>query len=282
MKIKEAYTRWIDDLKTMMGFEEAKAVTRAGFEDLCGLTPVDVAVKGDDDLTESSAHILDKALLELKKGKPIQYITGVAWFHGLKLYVNPSVLIPRRETSLLVDIIADDYKGQTDLSVIDLCAGSGAIALALARNLPFSQVTGVELSEAALAVALENSKRLHCKVKWIEGNVLDKKQLPLGPFDIIVSNPPYIPHCETREVDSNVLANEPPLALFVEDERPVLFYEQIALWAVNTLSAKGTLYFEINPHYSADVVRVMKGAGFTDVRIERDMDGRERFVKGKL
>lgn len=282
MTVREYYNHWLDHLTPGVGEGEAKAITREAFVHYLGLTPVDIAVNGNRQITEAGKELLDSAFEQLKEGRPIQYITGEAWFHGLKLHVGPSVLIPRPETSQLVDIIVDDFAGQQDLRVIDLCTGSGAIAIALSRSLPFSRVTAVEIDKKALAVAEINGRDLKCNIDWLCADVLVTENLPRSSFDIIVSNPPYIPEKEIGEIADIVFKNEPELALLVPDNDPIIFYKSIAAWGYEHLSRNGKLYFEINPHYAKDVESMLKAVGFADVDIIRDLYGKLRFVTACL
>lgn len=282
MKIADINKQWLSTLTPILGEGEAKAVVREIFENFLGMSPVDVALHPTGELEDFTVQRLHKALEEIAGGKPVQYVTGHAWFHGLRLEVNPNVLIPRRETSQLVDIIEHDFGTRSDLRILDLCTGSGAIALALARALPFPSVTAVDNSAPALDVARANATKLRCKVNFVEADVLCPDQLPATLFDIIVSNPPYIPEAEKDEVDANVLNFEPHRALFVPDSQPLLFYEVIANYAKNHLAPGGKLYFEINPHFATQLKQLLTAAGFSTVYLLNDMFNRMRFAVASI
>lgn len=278
MTVEEIYRTSLARLLPKYGEAEATAITREALSHFLGMTPVDIVLKGDFQPGASTTDLIDTAIKRVEDGEPIQYVTGESWFHGLKLNVTPDVLIPRKETSQLVDIIEQDWKGRENLNIIDICSGSGAIAIALSRALPFSTITGVEISEKAVAVARKNAKKLKCDIRWIEADILNPDFKLNGEYDIIVANPPYIPHKDLALVDENVLKYEPHEALFVPDQEPVIFYQVIAGLSESHLAAKGKIYFEINPDYANDIKTIMKNHGFTDVTIEKDFAGKNRFI----
>lgn len=278
MTVKEIRDRWMQALTPLYGPGEARAVTDEVIESFLGMSKVDVVLNGTRALIPETDARFEQALNQLLAGKPVQYITGEAWFHGLRLKVTPAVLIPRKETSQLVDIIAKDFAGRSDLRVIDLCSGSGAIGLALARQLPFSRVTAVELSPDALEIARQNDARLRTRITFIEADVLNPANLPTETFDIIVSNPPYIPLEEISEVDSLVKDNEPSMALFVPNDEPLLFYRAISRWAVGHLADGGRLYFEINPRFASSIIDILRADGFGNAFVEKDFANKNRFI----
>lgn len=229
-------------------------------------------------LKDSVANILDR----LKAGEPIQYILGKANFYGLYLNVNKSTLIPRPETEQLVDMIVKKYSRISDLRILDIGTGSGAIALALARNLPFSKLTAIDISKDAVKVAKENADSLKCNnIKFITADIFKFEPEPES-FDIIVSNPPYICLSEAEEMEDNVLEHEPHTALFVPDDDPLRYYRHIAMIAKTGLSPNGSLFFEINPLYSDQLKRLLEKSGFSDVEITKDTYNKERFISAKL
>ncbi|MDE6651348.1 MAG: peptide chain release factor N(5)-glutamine methyltransferase, partial [Paramuribaculum sp.] len=251
-------------LSALYPLSEAKAMTRLIFERLKGFTPADLVLKGAQeagDFIEGKTAEIVKRLLH---NEPIQYIFGIADFYGMEFKVTPDVLIPRPETAELVDIIVKDWKDRTDLHVADLCTGSGCIACALARNLPFSEVTAIDISSPALKIAQENAESQRVRIKFINNDVLSMQ--PSGDaFDIIVSNPPYITEKEKAAMEPNVLDHEPALALFVPDSDPLRFYRPISGFAAHTLAPKGMLYFEINPDYVRQICDLLKADGFTEI-----------------
>lgn len=220
-----------------------------------------------------SREILNQLLQDV----PIQYALGETTFYGLKLKVGPGVLIPRPETEELVDIIVKENRG-SDLRVLDLCTGSGAIAIALARNLPFSEVDAIDISSEAIAIAKENASLLKVKVNIRRGDVF-KIKLPREKYNIIVSNPPYVDESEKGGMEPNVLNYEPHSALFVPDDNPLIFYREIAKIALDALLPGGKLYFEINPRHASQLKSLLENFGYREVEIMRDIHGKERFAK---
>lgn len=231
----------------------------------------------EDELSDFVKGEIDKILERLKRDEPIQYILGEARFYGMDLIIKPGVLIPRQETEELVDIIIDDNRGREDLEVLDLCSGSGCIAIALARNLPFSKVEAVDFSKEAIEVSRENNSKLKAGIKVTEGGIFDWE--PEHKYDIIVSNPPYVMDREALSMEKNVLDYEPHEALFVRDENPLAYYERIAELAKRWLKTNGRLYFEINPLTARQLKEMLRDKGFKDVEIMRDTSGKERFCR---
>jgi release factor glutamine methyltransferase len=217
---------------------------------------------------------------ELKKEKPIQYILGETTFMDLRMKVNENVLIPRPETEEMVDDIIK--KNQDFKSIIDLCSGSGCIALALKNGFPKAKVVGVELSDKAIEIAKENAALNKLADSFIKGDVLHLKT-DISNIDLIVSNPPYVRRIEKLEMKKNVLDYEPHLALFVEDEDPLLFYRAIISLAVEKLNSGGALYMEINEKFGEEVMRLMKHAGIEqNLRMNKDLNGKDRWLSGQI
>lgn len=257
---------------------EATALTRIVLEDLAHYSPVDVALRKDTEIPPSLLEKTDKAVGRICGGEPVQYVLGSTLFYGGRIKVTPDVLIPRPETEELTDLIVDQWKARTDLRVLDICTGSGCIAVALASALPFAQVTATDISEKALEIAGKNAASWRVKVRLLHDNALDTGLDTSDRFNIIVSNPPYICQKEAAAMEPTVLSHEPHLALFVPDNDPLEFYRPIAGYAAKALAPGGMLYFEINPLYCADIVKMLNGMGFADVQALKDIHGRERFI----
>lgn len=257
---------------------EAQALVREILLRLKGYSNTDIAYHASDEATEYlSTHTAD-TVSRIIDGEPVQYIFGMAHFHGMELHVSPDVLIPRPETSELVDLIADHYRDTADLRVMDLCTGSGCIAIALSRELKFARVSAIDISEAALRIARQNASDLKALVDFSLMDIL-KAQVPAaGGYDVIVSNPPYICESEKSGMEKNVLDHEPHTALFVPDSDPLLFYRHISLYARRSLTSGGTLWLEINPMHADALRRLLEADGWIDVNILRDTAGRERFT----
>lgn len=267
-------------LTPVYGEGEASWMLRTIFESLKGWDRVETAIRMNDEVSDYIVGKVDGIVARLLGGEPLQYILGEAYWHGLKLKVTPDVLIPRPETSELVDLI-EDRNDASDLAVLDLCTGSGCIAVALARALPFSRVTAVDISRPALAVAIENARGCKAKVDFIEADVLRPLPFGDGTFDIVVSNPPYIAEKEKADMERNVLDHEPSIALFVPDTDPLRFYTPIAREGMRIARSGGQLWFEINPIYADDVRRMMSAEGWEDVTVLPDSSGKKRFALGR-
>ncbi len=257
---------------------EARALVREALFRLKGWTPVDLAVKADEPLSDFIQGKLNETVERLLLDEPIQYIFGRAEFYGLDFTVTPDVLIPRPETAELVDLIVSSLGNQRDLRVADLCAGSGCIACALARNLPFSRVTAVELSAEAAKIARENASQLKVDVTVKEADVLNMPAPAAPLYDVIVSNPPYIAESEKPSVDANVLLYEPHQALFVPDNDPLVFYSAIGRYALTALEPGRSLYLEINPLHADTLRSMLATQGWSDIDIRRDSSGKLRFA----
>ena len=189
--------------------------------------------------------------------------------------MTPAVLIPRPETEQLVDLIVNENKA-SDLRVLDMGTGSGCIAISLARALKFACVDALDVSREALAIARENAAALKVKVRFFEHDMLLPQ--PAATYDIIVSNPPYICWSERESMDDNVKEYEPAQALFVPDDDPLLFYKSIVRYASQSLESGGRLYLEINQRFGEEMKNLLKGSGFTEVRIIQDSFGKVRFA----
>lgn len=261
------------------GKGEAEAIIRLIFLHLKGWDTVDLIINEDKELSEFIKSQVTDILHRVLEGEPIQYVVGTAYFYGMDLKVNPSVLIPRPETEELVDLIVKGNQ-EPDLRVLDIGTGSGCIAIALARNLRFPDVTAIDISPEALETAKENARILKANIKFELEDIFTYSPIE-SSFDIIVSNPPYIDESEKSDMEANVLDHEPHSALFVPDNDPLMFYRRICDVARIALSAKGKLYFEINPRHAEEMKSLMNGSGFSDVEIIKDIHGRDRFIWGK-
>ena len=264
------------------GMQEAAAMVDEMMLRIKGWDKTATIIHGNETVTDFLKGQVEATVGRLLDGEPIQYIFGKAHFYGMDFNVTPATLIPRPETAQLVDMIVDRYGNDSDLRVLDLGTGSGCIAIALARHLPFpKEVTAVDISEEAIETARRNSNELKVKVDFVRGNMLDTDKMASGPgdkYDIIVSNPPYIAQREAAGMERNVLEHEPATALFVPDDDPLVFYRAIAVIAEKRLDDKGTLFLEINPLFSKELAAMLREHGFQDVDIEKDMQKADRFI----
>jgi release factor glutamine methyltransferase len=222
---------------------------------------------------------LNECLSRLSKHEPIQHILGETEFYGLPFYVNKSVLIPRQETEELVDWILRDNESVDNLRLLDLGTGSGCIPISIKKEKENTYIEAIELSEDALSVAKDNAELNQVDIVWIKNNILDLTHNTDIPFDVIVSNPPYITNAEKKSMDKNVLEFDPHLALFVENETPLVFYEKIADYAIHQLTNRGALYFEINEHLGKEMINLLEEKNFTSIELRQDLNGRDRMIK---
>jgi len=214
----------------------------------------------------------------IASGTPIQQVLGYAYFCGLKLKVTPSVLIPRPETEELVRWVVDDCPAPH--SILDVGTGSGCIAIALAKALPQTRLTALDISDEALAVARENAEIQHADINFIHADILNPPpSFAHEQYDVIVSNPPYICNKEADEMEKNVLEHEPHIALFVPDDDPLLFYRAIAQQALKILSPRGALFFEINRLYAPQLTTMLQSIGFQHITVRQDQFNNTRMLR---
>ena len=265
-----------EGLATAYSDGEIKALTRILATELLGVSQMAFYLKDDIALTAEQQALLDNAIKRLAKHEPIQYILGYSDFCGLRFKVTPATLIPRPETSELVEWIASEATGKE--SILDIGTGSGCIAVSLASKMPQSTVTAWDISHEALAVAAENSKANGCAVTFEQVDILAYK--PTGEqFDIIVSNPPYIKENEKEAMYANVLDWEPHTALFVPDSDPLLFYRTIAEKGLDILKPGGRLYFEINRAHGKETMEMLAALGYTSIELRKDFADNDRMIK---
>lgn len=278
MTLRQLRAQLTDRLLTHFPRGEADALSRIIFEHLKGWDMTYLLTHPDMEVSDFFVSQVSGIANRLLRDEPIQYITGDVYWHGMNLKVSPSVLIPRPETSVLIDLIADSTHGRQDLRVLDACTGSGCIAIALARTLPYSQVTAFDNSSQALEVARSNDREKHTRVRLLQADALNRLPFEDGTFDLMVSNPPYIVESEKAEMEPNVLAHEPHTALFVPDDHPLLFYTALAHEGMRVTVPGGALWFEINPRFAAPLTEMLGNEGWENVMIHTDTAGRQRFA----
>jgi release factor glutamine methyltransferase len=251
------------------------------FEHVTGWNQINQVVHKDEPLNEKCIADLQNALMQLKEGSPIQYITGKAWFMGNELMVNENVLIPRPETEELVDWVTE-YATIIDkpLQILDIGTGSGCIAISIKLALPDCMVAGLDISESALKVAKENAEALNAEISWMQENILATTYLP-NKFDILVSNPPYIPFKENVNMEVQVKNFEPNIALFVTDADPLLFYRTIARLGKQYLNPNGQLFFEMHYDQGKALLAMFDEMGY-HAELRQDMFGKNRMLRASL
>lgn len=264
---------------------EARAIARILIEELFGLSYTDIVCGATDQLSADDTLRLDTAVRRIEQGEPLQHVLGYADFCGNRFGVNASVLIPRPETEWLVDEGERLINGASNATpsapkrILDIGTGSGCIAISLKLRLGEAYVEAWDISEEALRTAESNAKALKAEVAFCKRDALRAEE-SVAPWDLIVSNPPYICDSERAAMDDNVLLHEPHTALFVPDDDPLRFYRAIARYALRSLSNGGNLLFECNTRYAEATGEMMREMGFEDVTVNDDCFGLPRFVKG--
>ena len=297
MTLQELKLKFLIDLNRIYPKEEILSFFFLLIHHKMVLTRAEIALNPNQIVPKEDLNFYLDAINALQIEKPIQYIIGETEFYGLTFKVNEEVLIPRPETEELVDWILKEFNEKKELNILDIGTGSGCIAISLAKHLPKANVSGIDISKQALQIALQNAKLNNAKVTFLQLDILKMNvasshpnSLRTGPvmnslqmeFDIIASNPPYVRDLEKLEIKSNVLQNEPHIALFVSDENPFLFYDKIADFAKQYLTANGLLFLEINQYLAKNMTTLLKQKGFKSIELRKDIFGNDRMIKTSL
>lgn len=303
MLLKDLIKEGTDIISSMYPEREAREMVFAYLESVIGTRRHTHIIEPEYQVNDEAASQAVEAFRRMASGEPLQYVTGKAYFYGREFNVTPDVLIPRPETELLCRAVTDFVKMKSEVRILDLCTGSGCIAWTLALEIPGAQVTAVDISEGALAVASaqdfadEMSRTCAVAPDFLKDDVLSchpepslchpepslchpersEGSLP-SHFDIIVSNPPYVMDSEKALMRKNVLDHEPHLALFVPDDDPLLFYRAVAQWALQLLRPGGFGIVEINEALGEETAEIYRRSGFNDVTIIKDLNDKDRFV----
>lgn len=287
MTRKELIDKVLSVAEPLYGLREAEAIARLFAERRANFSAYEQTDFASD-------------LADIAAARPVQYVLGVADFYDLELAVGEGVLIPRPETEELVRWILDDVRTgrmtgtssptthrERQTRILDIGTGSGAIAISLAQNLPQALVSAIDASPKALKYAHSNSAKYADGVRLEQADILDPN-LNLGQFDIIVSNPPYIPESERVDMHDNITRHEPPTALFVPDDDPLKFYRAIARFARRSLdfhasdSTKGALYLEVHENFAHETASLLNTEGFVQITVKQDINGKNRMIRATL
>ena len=280
----KTYQQFWQSLTPLYDAGEAQAIVRTVLDVEYGMTLTDIICGKVNELSSDEERNLEEIITRLQNGEPVQYVLGEADFAGRTFHVEPGVLIPRPETAELCQWIEEEVsslKADERKQILDICTGSGCIAITLGLNIPNSEVTGWDISEDALRIAQGNVEMLkagNVRIEYQDALMLPKTA---ETADIIVSNPPYICEKEKADMEKNVLEHEPSIALFVPDEDPLKFYRAIAEYASSALKSEGALYFEINPIYEKETREMLEELGFKDIETKEDAFGKKRMMKAK-
>ncbi|MDR3680457.1 MAG: peptide chain release factor N(5)-glutamine methyltransferase [Flavipsychrobacter sp.] len=295
-----AFHQLCQALQPLYDAREAAAIADQYLTHLTGADKLKRIVERDTQFTLVQEALWTEAKEQLAAGKPLQYVIGITWFMGREFIVNEHVLIPRPETEELVEWIIKDYKGKQDITIVDIGTGSGCIAISvklglcdpdwirtndpqLRRLMPLGEdveITAFDISSQALIVATKNAENLQAAVTFQQLDILDESQWNnTDMYDVIVSNPPYIPVSEQEHMHTNVKDNEPTIALFVPNDDPLLFYKAIAQYGKAHLKHNGAIYCELHMSHAHQTAEMFRHAGYTQVLVKDDMHGNPRMLK---
>lgn len=266
------------ELKDFYPPSEISAFVRLIMESVFALSYTDMILQKDRGFHAEEQESVRKVVERLKTYEPLQYILGETEFYGLKLKVNPAVLIPRPETEELVNWILESNVAE-NACVLDIGTGSGCIALALKAGAPKVVVQGVDISDDALQTAKNNASLNELEVEFSKADILNWKEYSWTVQDVIVSNPPYVRESEKLQMETNVLKYEPEGALFVSDGDALVFYRTIAEMALSYLASGGYLFFEINENLGQEMTEMLHSMGFSEIQLRKDINGRNRMMR---
>ena len=246
-----------------------------------GLSKTDILISPNRTIDNLHKIKILNAIEELTTEKPIQYILGETEFFSNRFFVDENVLVPSQETEELVAWIISETDTNQKINILDIGCGSGCISISLAKVLPNTKVTAIDISKKAIELAKRNAVENNVQIHFIEQNILETNSLT-EKYDIIVSNPPYVREIEKNEIKNNVLCYEPHLALFVPDDTPLLFYKKITQLAKFSLNENGKLFFEINQYLGNETKKMIENNGFTNVVLRNDLIGNPRMIKAEI
>ena len=285
MTLFEIRKKFIDDLLPLYGNNEANSLFAITAAEVLGYKPFEISLNASAEVGNSEKKRFDGVKARLLQYEPVQYVFGHAWFNGMRFKVDQHTLIPRQETEELVSWIKQ-YTPGSPTRILDIGTGSGCIAISLSAFFKNAEVYAVDIDEQALVIAAENASINNVKVSFSQGDILSQNSLEellevpeATPFDIIVSNPPYVRELEKKEITPNVLDFEPSEALFVSDEDPLIFYRKITELASKNLLQGGYLFFEINQYLGQQTKALVESFGFSQVELRSDLLGNHRMIK---
>ena len=290
MIVKQYRNYFNETLKTIYPITEIDSFFFLLLEEYLGFRRVDIVLKSDFKITQENLNLLQSATKQLEQEVPLQYVIGKTEFYGLPFVVNKHVLIPRPETEELVAwVVSESSRFKTfntsikqttetkQLKILDIGTGSGCIPISLKKQLPFAKISAIDISKEALTVAKKNAVLNNVDIHFILQDILKTVALDQH-YDIIISNPPYVRELEKKELKNNVLKNEPHVALFVENDNPLIFYAKIAELAKKYLNKNGLLFFEINQYLGTETIDLVNKKGLKNIQLKKDMFGNDRII----
>jgi release factor glutamine methyltransferase len=267
------YKESVEAIAKFFGQNEAEQLINIAFEDALGISRIDRLTKNAA-LTSNQLDKIAAIRIRLLNQEPIQQIVGKAQFYGHEFIINEHCLIPRPETEELVDLIIKE--NQEKKSILDIGTGSGCIAISLKKGMPNARVTGIDIAEETLAVAIKNAQKLEVQIDFEKLDILNESLK--NKYDIIVSNPPYIPESDRTKMSENVLNFEPDVALFVTNDDPLIFYKRMADLGLRHLHKNGKIYFEIHEEFGEQIVLLLKNSGYRNIQLYQDLNTKDRIV----
>ncbi|MCT4698802.1 peptide chain release factor N(5)-glutamine methyltransferase [Tenacibaculum haliotis] len=292
MILKEFKTYFTQELSVTYPQTEIDSFFFLLIEGKLGFQRIDSVLKADFNIPSDVLEFFSLTIKRLQKEEPIQYILGNTEFYGLPFLVNKNTLIPRPETEELIEWVLEEVAvlqniQDEKISILDIGTGTGCIPISLKQQLPNATISAIDVSSDALITAKENAKLNSVKIDFFEADILKTNNLEEilkqgqndVKLDIIISNPPYVRELEKAEIKNNVLENEPHLALFVDDNNPLIFYDKIADLAKLHLSKNGLLFFEINQYLGKETVKMLEDKGFKKIELKKDFSGNDRMIK---
>ena len=276
MKLKDLKIDFITKLSVTYQKEEVLSFFKILCEEYLNITPTKLLLVGEELINKEQLDMFSKVIIRLLNEEPIQYILNTTSFYGLDFICTPSALIPRPETEELVDWILKSEKNK--ISILDIGTGTGCIPISLAKNNTDYTVSALDISDAGLELAKDNAQKNEVDISFISADIFSYKSEK--KYDLIVSNPPYVRNLEKIKIQNNVLNFEPPLALFVDDDDPLVFYRAILEFAKSNLSEKGSVYFEINENLFNEMESLLASYRFSEIELKKDVFGKHRFIRG--
>lgn len=274
VRSKDIFIQIKTALSSVYDERESMAIAKNYLIDRLHIDSIKLALNTEIAVDES---LLKHDLRQLANGSPYQHIVGFTEFYGRNFLTNKHALIPRPETEELVDWIVKEYKDLAP-AILDIGTGTGCIPISLKAEIPSASCMGMDISTDALAVARNNATKNNAEVDFLELDIL-KEDLLANTYDIVVSNPPYIPNSDKVSMHKNVLDHEPAIALFVDDQEPLIFYQAIAKKSREALKKGGVLFFEIHENFGHQVTELLASLGYSGIELKKDLQGRDRMIK---
>lgn len=280
LNYNDAFYQLRNALQSLYDTQEAAAIAHEAMYAITGLDKLQRLTDKGKAFTLHQQQLFSQIQASLLTGMPLQYVLGYSWFMDRQFGVNEHVLIPRPETEELVQWIISDWQDNKDITILDVGTGSGCIPISLKLAMPGSHITTCDISDKALMVASENAQRLQAEVQFCQLNFLQPEyRAELSSYDVIVSNPPYIPFTEKASLHKNVRDFEPGIALFVPGDDALLFYREIAAFGKTHLKPGGAIYCELHTDHALATNALFEQAGYTSVEVKKDMHGNLRMLR---